>query len=274
MLRKIIFIVSLCAIFPSISQAQSVINDYARERKPEQRLTGFGSLGMAALPEYDGSKDYQTIPIISGQINKGNYYAATRGLGAFANVIDSNSFNAGPIINFRFGRNDDVENQTIAKLRNIDNAFELGGFVSYVFRSTLKAGDNLEISANLTKDIAGGHNGIIGEIGASYFVPVRRDLRLGVNFGIDYQSKDYMRQYFSIDADNSARSGLAQYNASGGFNSFGLGTIGLYSINSRWGLVGVLQYTRWISDAAKSPIITQEGTKNQVFGAVGITYRF
>jgi len=132
----------------------------------------------------------------------------------------------------------------------------------------------MELSVRLMRDVAGGHEGVLGKIRSSYFVPVNRDLRIGVNAGINYQDNNYMNEYFSIDANNSIRSGLPQYKASGGFNSANIGTMALYSITRTWGLVGIVQYTRWLSDAANSPIVQQEGSESQVFGAVGVTYRF
>ena len=274
--KNLILTATAAALYGSPALAQSVINDYANEREAKQQndWTGFVAAGAAVLPEYDGSEDFQAIPILQGQLNKGNYYVATRGLGLVANVVDSNRFNFGPIVNFRFGRDDDVDNAIIARMREIDDAIETGAFASVITRDNLMANDNLEFSIQLTQDVGGGHGGVLGEIGASYFAPVRRDLRLGLNVGVDYQSDDYMEEYFSVDANNAARSGLRQYNAEGGFNSGSIGTMALYSINQQWGLMGIVQYTRWIGDAADSPIIDDEGTKNQVFGAVGVTYRF
>ena len=255
------------------ANASSQINDYASE-KQKSTWSGFVAAGSAILPEYDGSEDYQAIPILSGQLNKGNYYIATRGLGVVANVIDSNRFNAGPIVNFRFGRDDDVENATIASMREVDSAIETGAFISYIMRDNLTRGDNLEFSLSMTQDVAGGHEGFLGEIGASYLAPLSRQFRLGANIGLNYQSDDYMQEYFGVDADNAARSGLAQYEAEGGFNSASLGGIALYSVNKNWGVVGIAQYSHWFSEAADSPIIDQEGNESQIFGALGVTYRF
>jgi len=274
MLKKILSFAVISTYMPIASMAQSVINDYASEQKSKQDLSGFISAGAAILPEYDGSEDYRAIPILSGQLNKGNYYIATRGLGIIANIIDSRFFNAGPVINFRFGRDSGVKNKVVSRLRSLDNAVEVGAFVSYIIRSSLKQGDNMEFSMRLVQDVAGGHGGMLGKIGASYFIPVNRDLRIGLNTGVDYQDNDYMKEYFSIDANNSSRSGLPQYKASGGFNSASVGAMALYSFTRTWGLVGIVQHTSWLSDASSSPIIKQEGDNSQYFGAVGVTYRF
>lgn len=275
---RLLALLSFMAFWPITAHAQSVINDYANEsaeaRNDSTEWTGYVAAGAAMLPEFDGSEDYQVIPILAGQVNKDNYYIATRGLGLVANIVDSRYFNFGPVANFRFGRDDDVDNNVIARLREVDESLELGAFASYILRDNFYTGDNFEVSLTLTQDVIDGHGGVLGDIGASYFVPVRRDLRLGVNAGLDYQSNEYMDSFFSIDANNAARSGLAQYEAGSGFHSGSLGGMALYSFNRQWGMVGIAQYTRWMGDASDSPIIKQEGSENQFFGALGVTYRF
>lgn len=260
----------------SSAQAQTAILDYSQENEaqPREEWTGFTALGAAMLPEFDGSEDYQTIPIAAAQVNKGNYYIATRGLGVVANVIDSEHINFGPVVRYRFGRDDDVDNARISRLRELDAAIETGAFISAISRGNFHPGDNVEVSLQATQDVGGGHGGYLADIGASYFVPVRRDLRLGVNTGIQYQSDDYMQEYFTIDANNAARSGLRQYSAEGGFNSASLGGQAIYSFTPEWGLFGMVQYTRFIGDAADSPIIEDEGSANQLLGVLAVTYRF
>jgi MipA family protein len=235
--------------------------------------TGFAAAGVLTTPEYDGADSYQLIPALAGQANYGNYYVALRGLQATANIVDSNTWNAGPMAQFRFGRDNDVDNARIARLRPLDDALELGGFVSWISRNNLKPGDNFEVVVELLQDVADGHGGMLGEIGATYFTPITEKLRGSVSGFLNYQSQDYMDAYFSIDANNAARSGLRPYQADSGFNSFSLGSQLLYSLDSNWGLVGVLNYTRFIGDAADSPIIDQ-GNANQLLGVAGVTYRF
>lgn len=271
----LIAIASLAVAFAA--QAQTAILDYAADSAPRQQQndwTGFVAAGVGMLPEYDGSEDYQTIPILGGQVNKGNYYIATRGLGLVANVIDSNRFNFGPVVRFRFGRDDGVDNARVASLREVDASLEAGAFVSAINRNLLWERDNMEVSLTAVQDIADGHGGLLADIDISYMVPVRRDLRIGFNTGTTYQSSDYMDSFFSVDANNSARSGLRQYSASSGFNQVGVGVNALYSFNQRWGLFTMLQYDRWLEDAADSPLVAEEGNENQLFGFAAISYRF
>ncbi len=270
------FILLFCLWAHHPVYAQTAILDYANEtdQATAQGWSGFVAAGTAVLPEYDGAEDYQVIPVAALQLNKGNYYIATRGLGFVANVIDSPHFNAGPIVRFRFGRDDDVDNARIAQLRALDDAVETGAFISAIQRNLWRPGDNLELSLSAAHDVAGGHGGLLADISASYFVPVRRDLRLGFSASLGYQSDDYAESYFTIDANNAARSGLQQYDADGGLNNASAGIQLIYAFDQRWGIFSMLQYSRLLADAADSPIVDQEGNANQLFGVVAVSYRF
>jgi MipA family protein len=84
-------------------------------------------LGFAIVPDYDGSADYVVRPSIRGQLTFGDVSISLRGTGVSADLI-SGPVGAGPILNYRFGRNDSVENPQVAALPEIDDAIEIGAF--------------------------------------------------------------------------------------------------------------------------------------------------
>jgi outer membrane protein len=47
-----------------------------------------------------------------------------------------------------------------------------------------------------------------------------------------------------------------------------------YELNSRWGLFGFARYERLVGNAAKSPIIREFGSRNQLAGGAGLNYTF
>jgi MipA family protein len=268
--------ISIIAIVAVSANARNTqLLDYAKNKdKSQNEWTGFLAAGTIVLPEFDGSSDYKVIPALAGQANKGNYYIAVRGLQAMGNVIDSSTFNAGPMVQFRFGRDGDTENTVINQLSNVDNAIELGGFASWINRGVMREGDNLEVTVELLQDVANGHGGLLGEVGATYFMPVTQQLFYSGSGFLNYQSEDYMDAYFSVDSASSARSSLPSFDAEGGFNSYTIGNQLLYAFDRNWGMVGILNYTRLIGDAASSPIVEREGSANQLLGIVGVTYRY
>ncbi len=239
-----------------------------------KQWSGFAAVGAFAVPEFDGSKDHQVVPLLAGQANYGNYYAAMRGLEASANIIDSPTFNLGPVLRFRFGRDDGIDNTTLARLRPINDALEAGLFASYRIPNVYKPGDGYELRTTLVQDITGSHDGFLWSASLGYDVPLSQKLRLGGGVSTSYASGHYMQSYFSIDADNSLRSGLPVYEAKAGFNDVGASLRANYAFNQRWGVIGIVGASRFIGDAADSPIVTQEGSDYQVIGGAGVSYRF
>ena len=178
------------------------------------------------------------------------------------------------MVNYRFGRDDDAENDTIALLREVDQSIELGGFVSYTMPNVSKLRDALILRGQIVQDVAGGHEGFIADVSAAYSRPITDKFRLTGSLSSSYGSDDYFDTFFTIDANNAARSGLNQFDAEAGIRDVGLTFIGNYNLNDRWGLIGVAGYSRLMGDAADSSIVEQEGSENQGIFALGVSYSF
>ncbi len=83
-----------------------------------------------------------------------------------------------------------------------------------------------------------------------------------------------MDEFFSIDADNAARSGLRQFEADAGIKDVGFRAFLTYSFSERWSATGVGIYQRLLNDAADSPVTDDEGDPNQFFGGVLVSFKF
>lgn len=244
------------------------------EGSTAKEWSGFAALGVFAVPEFDGSEDHQLVPLLAGQANYGNYYAAVRGLEASANLIDSPTFNLGPVVRFRFGRDDDIDNATLARLRPVDDAIEAGLFASYRVPNVYKPGDGWELRTTLVQDVTDSHDGFLWGLSLGYDVPLTQKWRIGAGISTTYGSDDYVSTYFGIDSDNGLRSGLSTYDAEAGFNDIGASFRANYAFDERWGIIGIVGVSRFIGDAADSPIVTQEGSDYQMIGGAGVSYRF
>jgi outer membrane scaffolding protein for murein synthesis (MipA/OmpV family) len=83
-----------------------------------------------------------------------------------------------------------------------------------------------------------------------------------------------MESYFGVDSRNRGSSTLPDYRASSGIKDAGLSLLGLYKFNQSWGMLGLISYTRMLNDAEDSPLVDDEGDKNQVKGFLAVTYAF
>jgi outer membrane protein len=86
-----------------------------------------------------------------------------------------------------------------------------------------------------------------------------------------YASDDYMDTYFTIDQNDSARSGLSTFSADEGIKDVGANIALTYSFNENWSLGSILGYKRLLNDAEDSPV-TKVGSENQFLGGVFFTY--
>ena len=100
------------------------------------------------------------------------------------------------------------------------------------------------------------------------------DFSLTYKASVSYVDDEYMDEYFGVDGSDAAASGLPFYEADGGIKDYGLGIAANYKFNKTWGIVANVNYYRLTGDAEDSPIVDDEGDKNQFKSAVAVTYSF
>jgi outer membrane scaffolding protein for murein synthesis (MipA/OmpV family) len=124
------------------------------------------------------------------------------------------------------------------------------------------------------QDVAGGHDGLIAEATAGVAFPLCENLRSSLEASASWVNGNYMETYFGISPKQSLKSGLSQFGAEAGFKDLGI-TLGLdYMFTGSIGIGGRVQYKRLLGDAADSPIVDDEGSADQIFSSLFLTYRF
>jgi len=83
-----------------------------------------------------------------------------------------------------------------------------------------------------------------------------------------------MVTYFSVDADNAARSLLPIYKAESGLKDIGVNVMLLYNMTDNWDIRGGLGYIALLGDAEDSPIVDIEGDSGQVKASIIVIYNF
>lgn len=230
----------------------------AEPAKTQWRLT-VGAGGMVA-PTYLGSDEYDfdALPLFDLRYADRAFLSTRDGLGA--NLLRGPNLKAGPILKFRFGRDQD-DDAALRGLGNVDPAWEAGGFVRYDLKP-------MTLGAELRQGM-GGHDGTVGDLFASWSTNLSRSVMLTAGPRASFGSEDYTQTYFGIDAGQAARSGYSRYNADGLFASFGLGAAVNWRMTDSLSLGGFAGVDRILGDAANSPIVDQAGSATQ--GRVGVT---
>jgi len=227
--------------------------------------------GVGFAPDYEGSDDYEAVPLIAGKVEKDNYYAELVGTKLSANIVPSEMWRAGPQLNYRFKRNN-VDNDRVDDLRTVDEAWELGAFGGFSFKNSSDKRYSIGADLDVSKDVANGHSGWLIGLNAKYSLPISKDFQFTIGAGGTWADNNYMDEYFSIDSDNAARSGLRKFSADSGLKDIG-GNLRLdWKFYGGWNASFLASIDRLLGDAKDSPITDDEGSATQGFGGVLIAY--
>ncbi|MBW2444105.1 MAG: MipA/OmpV family protein [Deltaproteobacteria bacterium] len=224
-----------------------------------------GGAGMA--PDYEGSDDYEFVPIPFARVAFDNgMFVTLQGLTAKANLIPSKIWRLGPMYNYRPSRSG-VDNNKVDRLSNVSDANEVGGFGGFDYNNWFGF---LEFLA----DVGEAHDGWLGTARGGYNYVASKSWTLSFGLSTTYASGDYMSTYFGVDGADAARSGLRTFNADEGLKdvAFDLGIGCKFTDHISGRFIG--QYKMLINDADESSPVTNEGSQHQLFGGLLVVYTF
>ena len=223
--------------------------------------------GIGVKPDYEGSSDYEFVPLPAGSARFGNgMYIQLLGLNLRANVIPSNMWRLGPVYNYRQERSD-VENNRVDDMKNISDANELGIFGWFEW-------NNWFVFLDILGDTGNAYNGWYATLKGGYNYVISKAWMLSMGAHTTYADDDYMQTYFGVSAADSARSGLKRYNADSGMKDVGI-DLGLnWNFASSWDLRGIASISQLIGDADDSSPVVNEGSETQFMGGVMVLFKF
>ena len=269
-----VFAVCMLGAASSCFAAASVGGDLDDSTVPDVKATTYTvGLGVAMLPDYEGSEDYQgaPVPYFRAQMASGRYLQLL-GPTLTANLLEGRTWQAGPLVRYRAERNDDVENNQVKWMKKVDAALELGGFVSF-------QQDKWSAKFDIAQDVAGGHEGFVATLTGGYAFIRSQTTMLGLNLSTTYANSQYMDSYFTVSPLDSLRTGLSgirlrPYDAGSGIKDVAATLIGRYNFDKHWGIMGALQFKQLVGDAADSPVTDDAGSSGQMALGVLATYTF
>ncbi|WP_157973505.1 MipA/OmpV family protein [Tropicimonas sp. IMCC34043] len=217
-------------------------------------------VGTVTRPAYLGSDEYVTAPDFAIHFN----YARLKGLGEYGDPTGTarpRAFGVRGSLRYIPGR-DASQHDDLKGLDDIDPTVELG--LGAVYRTR-----NFETFADVRYGFVGSE-AFYGELGADGIIyPTNRwEFRFGPRLG--FGADGFAQTYFGVTSDESAKSGLEVYDASGGLLSAGLVASARYRFTDLWGVEATVRGDRLLNDAADSPI-TGTGSADQYQFRLGIT---
>lgn len=231
------------------------------------------ALGPVLTSDYEGSNDYEVQPLLIARWIRAGAYVAFEGNTLSANVIPMSLFQAGPMLSWHRARKS-VDDHRVDRMRDISGALEGGGFVGAMLRDPNRPERRLGLKVEFLQDVSGSYDG------NHTVLKLEGGLPLGETWSIDgevfsgYGNGRYMDTYFSVDADNAARSGLSQFDAKAGFKDVGLHMMLSHQFTDHWGIGMIGTYKRMLGDAANSPVVAEAGSRDQFVGGLVGTWRY
>jgi outer membrane scaffolding protein for murein synthesis (MipA/OmpV family) len=240
--------------------------------------------GVGYVPSYEGSNDYRIIPaaIVRGEVGGHGFF--TRGLQAYFDLIpeapgEKLDLSIGPVAAVRLNRTSSIKDARVRALGELDTAIEVGAFAGIAKTGVITSDfDTLSFRVAYLKDVAGAHGSSIISPSLEYGTPLSRFSYVGLGASAEFVGDGYASYYFDVTPAGSLASGLAPFQADGGFKSWSVNLFGAQALTGDLvrglSLFAVGSYTRLQGDFRRSPIVADAGSPNQWFGAFGLAYSF
>lgn len=234
----------------------------AQERltKGPDRLTGFIGAGVGLVPVYEGADDYKFLAVPAFDLRYGEFYLNFRdGIGV--DLINVERFEAGMGATYVRGRRAKDSPEGVGKVKN---AIGGRGFARYFFT------ENLSLTTGVTHSF-GGTDGTLADLSLGYRFRPSKQIMLQPSVSLTWADGKHMRRYFGINEQQAARSGLPTFEADSGIKDVSASLGVIYSLSRHWHVSVAGGLTRYLGDAADSPI-NERNWQPTLF--LGTAYKF
>ncbi len=231
------------------------------------------AVGVGMVPDYLGSKHYELVPAPAARFTfTGERYIQLFATELNVNVINHPVLRFGPSLNYRFGRSDSVDDDVVKKMEKIDDTIEAGAFFGVVFADARNPRQRFIANLDYLHDVGGTYKGYNVTLNVRYWYPISRPIDLSIGASATYADKKYMQTYFGVSQNDSARSGLPAFNASGGVRDVAVSPALVFHLSRSWHLGAGFRYQRLLGDAQDSPVVRDRGSANQWIYGIALAY--
>lgn len=242
--------------------------------------------GIATLPSYEGSDSNRLIPLIAARGTIAGYAFEARGPRLHVDAIRNRpgpvwDVQAGPVIalNLDRTRRSRIDDARVEALGGVRTAIELGGFVGLGKTGVVTSDyDKVSVSVSYVRDVNGAHDSYLLTPGIDYGTPLSPRAFVGLSARANYAGAGYARSYFGVTPAGALASGLPAFAAGRGWKDWSLAGVATFALTGDLlhglGLVAGARYGRLLNDAARSPVVSVAGDRDQWSGTIGLAYTF
>lgn len=243
--------------------------------------------GVATIPSYEGADNNRIVPVAAGRGSISGFNFSTTGARLFVDVVrdsrdgDGMDFQLGPVVGFNAFRTNrkSINDRQVEALGELDTAIELGGYVGLAKTGIITSDyDVLAVNVSVARDVAGAHDSYTITPAVNYGTPLSTKAFVGIAASASYAGGGYNRYYFGVSQPGSLASGLPVFTPGSGWKNYSLSALGTHAITGDLlggiSVVGGISYSRLLNDAARSPIVSLAGDRDNWYGAIGLAYTF
>ena len=224
-------------------------------------------LGAQLRPDYYGADKIVRRPAVRSRHRARRRSVQVRGARrSFRHrpSIDEDGLSIGPAANIASSRKD---SDVGAPLGKVKTTIEAGAFAQYQW------GESIRLRGEVLKGI-NGHKGVVGALGADRVWRDGDRYVFSVGPRLLVSDGRFQRAYFGVTPAAALATGLPAYRPGGGIHGVALASGLSYQFNPRVGLFGFGRYERLVGDAARSPVVRELGSRNQLSAGIGLNYTF
>lgn len=242
-------------------------------------------IGAAALPAYEGSRRHHIIPAfgLGGRIH--GIGISPRTLGFAFNLVPPRrsriGFSLGPVIRWHGGRVVEFSDPTPVQIGNAKGNLELGLSGSIGLKHVFSKYDSVSIGSDVRFDASAGTGSIVVSPGMSYFTPISHSQVVSISAGADIYNDRFATQSYAVKPSSKNLSGVVTQTVTvpGGLRSIGGRIFTAYDLdhnllNGGFSIVFGIGYTRLLGAAARSPLVKNGGSHDQIVVGTGLAFAF
>lgn len=227
-------------------------------------------VGGAVLhaPKFEGASGrvLSFQPIISlGKQGQSARFTSRNDNISFA-LVDTGTFRAGAAGKLIFGRDEDTH-EHLEGLSPVKFGGEAGVFAEFYPTGFAR------VRGELRRGIRS-HDGVVADIAVDAFFDVTDTVQLSGGPRVSWASGGYFDAYYGVDAGEAAASGLSEYDPGSGLKSYGAGGAVTWKATDQLDTSLFAEYQRLAGPAARSSLVRERGSRNQVTLGASATYRF
>jgi MipA family protein len=266
--RRAVLSLAFTALAALPAAAQAIDLRSAEQKAAPQTWNISLGVRLGAQPAFPGAKSgaFTASPVFSIGRGVGSRWLSMADDNISIGLLEGDAWRAGVTGKLLWERRERSDS-ALRGLGDVRFGGEAGAFAEVYPLSWLRA------RAELRRGILA-HEAMTGDLKLDAFTRVGSNWILAAGPRLSLAGGDQLRTYFGVTPLQSVASGLPAFRPEGGVLSYGAAAQATYQWSARLESTVYAQASRLAGDAARSPLVTQRGSRDQFSAGVSTRYTF